>query len=1310
MESSDSAQRVDQLLKLEELRHRFEIAWRAGERPEIGDCLEEVLPALRGELFADLLGVELELRQEAGEQPTAIEYHERYPAFQPLVERVYHECVNEVPAPPTELRPGSVVGDYRIEREIGRGGMGVVYQAVQVSLGRQVALKVLIPNGRADSASRSRFLREARAAARLHHTNIVPILDLGEHDGNHYYAMQLIRGRPLDQVLTEQRAERDANPASDAANKSGRTGFWRQISRLGWHLADAVQYAHEQGVLHRDIKPANLLVDDQDHVWLTDFGLAKTEDSDLTLRDEVVGTLRYLAPEAFAGETDARTDVYSLGLTLYELLSLRPPFPVRDRGTLIQQIQCGEIVPLSQLAPDVPRDLATVVSKAIQRDPQDRYQTARQLADDLDRFWHEQPILARRHSAFGLLTRWIRRNPTVAALTGSLALLLLIISVGSTLVAVYFRRQQELHRELAEQRNTQRLAAERLATTAELAQRQVVRSLASLHSDEGVRALARGDHIQASLSTALALDQLTDQRPMTTAIDEESTMEQSLRSRLAALLEYAPHIRARQTFDVHDWRLTGLNGFVRARTSNPPQLEFADNGELCIVSLLGDVAFRWNLDDDTYRRITLGSSSDPAPESSLVAEVRYTRDAEYAMRFAPPGNLELWSCSPETRVCQLEPVPDGAANLLGGWISPNKQRMVACFANREPSLALLICDMVKGTILSTHTLPLVSPRKNMYLGTQFSSDSRRAIFWGDYATVLNLETGTLIRPTMQNASSDIVLDPGGQFLVASRAARLVLQDLEAPDDSLAETELPMPLNASAICLAIDRAGRWLTAGTLEGAVYVMDVAKKKLTGAPIRHQDGAIECLQVNPQGNAVAAADSHGFVRAWSLPAGLPLTPPLRLDEPIASLAWDNGGQRLAAATISGDITLWDLERRPAVRMLDASNTHVSPAPDGNQMFCWGVSEGASVWDLTTDPPHQTANLPQISVVAADWNAAGTKLAIASNVKVDGNKSIEFRLWDPKQPRADLITTQQSYHLHAGDMFTRFIDEDNRLIVRAPTGPAVVDLEDGEETFRFELTPHVSFVQYCFAVSNRIVAVCERMTSPSNENRLRVWDSTGRLEFETRLPSARRVFSLRLSPDSRLLAAEGEFGVRLWRCRESNWEPVDMPKADQSVAFIDFDRRSTLLAYVDDSSMCHVVRLADSSLPTTSFYVPGVPIHANFSPDGRRLALVTNQHGVSIWDWSRGEPLTPNYRQDGTVRQVLFAPDGNHLVLVGRNSGLEWLSIPAAQTTPWKELKRQVQQVTGLTWSADRSVRRLTATEWKQLAESPASHGSTER
>ena len=478
MESSDSAQRIDRLLKRDDIRQRFELAWRAGANPSLGQFLEEVAFADRGKLFVDLLGVELELRRERGEAPTATEYREHHPEYAAHIDAVFREAADQTRISPADLRPGSVLGDFRITREIGRGGMGVVYEAEQMSLGRQVALKVLTPDRHALDNPRARFVREARAAAGLHHTNIVPVLEVGEHDGILYYAMQLIQGRPLDRVLADLRqqlgsetsggagAERErsdsrstdhqqadcdtaghpsvepsshdvpARPAgaehpASAPRTASLVGAvllpdrdresWRHVSRIGRQVAEALQYAHERGILHRDIKPANLLVDAQHHVWVTDFGLAKVEDSDLTHRNDVVGTLRYLAPEALDGQTDERSDVYSLGLTLYELLSFRSPFPARERSALLRQIRGAEIIPLPKIAPGVPHDLATIVSKAIQREPRDRYQTAQQLADDLDRFWHDQPILARRHSAAELLVRWVRRNPTVAGLAGALA-------------------------------------------------------------------------------------------------------------------------------------------------------------------------------------------------------------------------------------------------------------------------------------------------------------------------------------------------------------------------------------------------------------------------------------------------------------------------------------------------------------------------------------------------------------------------------------------------------------------------------------------------------------------------------------------------------------------------------------------------------------------------------------------------------------------------------------------------------------------------------------------------------------------------
>lgn len=379
------------------------------------------------------------------------------------------------------------LGDFRIVREIGRGGMGVVYEAEQESLGRRVAVKVLPPLR--DPKRVHRFEREARTAARLHHTNIVPIFGVGEHDGWHYYVMQFIRGVGLDVVLralrhappgtgadsagltpeeavvmlrTGQFGEATGAPATGSTSAStavsgpsnvrpgpqssglgpasGTNGadtptreprrdpgpprhprdpYWRSVARLGRQVAQALAYAHGQGILHRDVKPANLLLDAHGGIWVTDFGLAKAVGHEgLTRSGDLVGTLQYMAPEQLQGRYDARTDVYGLGLTLYELMTLRPAFVDEDRGGLLKKIEKGDPTPPSLLGTGVPRDLETIVLKAVQHDPRHRYASAQDFADDLQRFLEDRPIRARRATSAEQFVRWCRRNRAVASLGG----------------------------------------------------------------------------------------------------------------------------------------------------------------------------------------------------------------------------------------------------------------------------------------------------------------------------------------------------------------------------------------------------------------------------------------------------------------------------------------------------------------------------------------------------------------------------------------------------------------------------------------------------------------------------------------------------------------------------------------------------------------------------------------------------------------------------------------------------------------------------------------------------------------------------
>jgi tetratricopeptide (TPR) repeat protein len=357
------------------------------------------------------------------------------------------------------------LGDYVVLHEIARGGMGIVYEAVQQSLGRHVALKVLPSVTGHDLHRLERFQREARAAARLHHTNIVPVFGVGEQGGVHYFAMQFIHGQSLDNVLAGVRRLRDCKtpdganttdltteiagklwagppdappPASARAPGStssistqSATAYYRNVAQVAVQVADALDYAHQQGVLHRDIKPSNLILDTKSTVWVTDFGLAKEGGTeDLTRVGDIVGTLRYLAPERFRGHTDVRSDVYSLGLTLYEMVTLRPAFSALERASLVDAILHEEPLPPRKLDAHVPRDLETIILKAIAKLPGKRYSSGAEIAEDLRRFLADRPVRARRASPVERMWRLCRRNPLVSALT-ALAAVLLLVAAGS---------------------------------------------------------------------------------------------------------------------------------------------------------------------------------------------------------------------------------------------------------------------------------------------------------------------------------------------------------------------------------------------------------------------------------------------------------------------------------------------------------------------------------------------------------------------------------------------------------------------------------------------------------------------------------------------------------------------------------------------------------------------------------------------------------------------------------------------------------------------------------------------------------------
>jgi serine/threonine protein kinase/tetratricopeptide (TPR) repeat protein len=359
------------------------------------------------------------------------------------------------------------LGDFRILREVGRGGMGVVYEAEQLSLQRRVALKVLPFAGTLDPRQLQRFRLEAQAAAALHHSNIVPVYFVGSDRGVHYYAMQFIDGQSLAEIIRALRPPSAAagtgaqerttayRPAGPGASPEGATeavaghdtlasaqaargrDYFRRVAELGVQAAEALDHAHQAGIVHRDVKPANLMLDARGSLWVTDFGLAHVQhgDASLTASGDLVGTLRYMSPEqalAKRAVIDHRTDVYSLGVTLYELLTLEPAFAGGDRQELLRRIAVEEPRPPRRIDRAIPAELETIILKAMEKDPVERYGTAQELAGDLRRFLEDRPIQARRPSWWQVVVKWARRHRTLVTAALTFLVLLAIVLAGST--------------------------------------------------------------------------------------------------------------------------------------------------------------------------------------------------------------------------------------------------------------------------------------------------------------------------------------------------------------------------------------------------------------------------------------------------------------------------------------------------------------------------------------------------------------------------------------------------------------------------------------------------------------------------------------------------------------------------------------------------------------------------------------------------------------------------------------------------------------------------------------------------------------
>jgi len=922
-----------------------------------------------------------------GEHPSLQVYLERYPdladdlgeLFPAMaeIEQVKEDRREKQGSPMPALRQ---LGDYRILREVGHGGMGIVYEAEQESLGRRVALKVLLSHTLLEARQVQRFQREARTAARLHHTNIVPVFGVGEHDGMHYYVMQFIYGQGLDQVLTELnrlrqppasatqqketntpiRAESSlsaiahslltgvfASPQSETPaeepnlsgsstpgrlpqvdsavhlpgqperaplSDSGRQ-YWQSVARIGIQAAEALAYAHTQGTLHRDIKPSNLLLDTQGTVWITDFGLAKATDSDpdnLTRTGDVVGTLRYMAPERFKGKADARSDLYALGLTLYELLTLRPAFEETERSRLLVRVLHDEPTRPRKLNPAVPRDLETIILKAIARDPDHRYASAGDLAEDLRRFLDDKPIQARPVSEVEKLWRWCRRNPALAGLVSAFVLSLLVGSAG-----ISWKWWE------AEQRREEAIRA---SNAADRARNESLSLLAGVMLDKGVALAEQGEVGEGLFWMLEALKKAPRDAP---------ELHKLIRTDLAAWMSQTHGLR----HIIEQPRSLGGCAF----TPDGQSLVSWGDGVRCYPS--SELGTR-----SAERRKTVLSSALRVPSSEFDRQ-------SGPIAFSPEGKM-LLACNSRGKGKEGHPQCWDAVNgqPIGAPLH-HPQTVTACTFTPDGKRIATACqdgtvrlwDSASGELLSDR---FGHPRLEV-----------RSVAISPDGTTLAVATGVPENDLAPAAAYLWDLVEVGALRGQARSA------LGKPIGQ------PLHHKGAVASVVFSPDGKSVLTASSDGTTQLWDATSGKPVGLSLRHPH-LVLTARFSPDGRMIVTGSADGIVRWWDVTTGSEVLGSLPMHHgAINDLAFSPDGKTLAAVSKDdgkpGALHVWQLTRplsRPAGKGKEASlkapwvvdhiqwtwmsRQRVAYSPDTRRVLTWGSAGVARMWDSLTGQP----------------------------------------------------------------------------------------------------------------------------------------------------------------------------------------------------------------------------------------------------------------------------------------------------------------------------------------------------------------------
>jgi eukaryotic-like serine/threonine-protein kinase len=1039
------------------------------------------------------------------------------------------------------------LGDFLIVRVIGRGGMGVVYEAVQKSLNRRVALKVLPSFSAEDPRRVKRFQVEAEAAACLLHPHIVPVYLIGSENGLHYYAMQFIEGRTLAEIITAiGRGEAGADHFGHVLSSP------RMAAELGRQAAEALHFAHEQGTIHRDVKPSNLLIDESGKLWVSDFGLARIAGQvDLTLSGVVLGTLRYMSPEQAFGTrvvVDHRADVYSLGATLFELITLRPVFEGDDRLELLRRIADERPRRPRTLNPAIPRDLETVVLKTLAKDPSERYATALELADDLGRFLQNQPILARRPSLLDRAAKWSRRHGL--AMVGAIVML---VALMACLGGAAFWRYETLRRhnielnsalDLAErnQRTTRRhwydsqmrLAQQSLSSGQDEFAQELLEGLEPESVGEDLRGfewrfLRRASHRRVSLLSSRQIRVLNpafspDGRTMVSTDDDGGLIFRDLvagreRGRSQAHGQqypgraFSPDGRTLATWHTPDaspsevmlWDLsTGQRiAPIPGITEVVVGMEFLPGCRTLAIRTINQgkdwskgKAIFWDLAPDTAY-----SSFQRSPLDCWT--LAYSRDGRRLATAGPSGPITLRA--PETNQL-LMTIAASLTSICGLALSPDGRTLAATHEK-----GITTWDTDSGAELGSLKLPIMN-------SLFFSRD-------GDRLVAMKVERDEIF--LIADASTSPRRVPlegqsGGEFAVVFSADG---KSLAGGGNSLAPTHWDSSTGRKlgefsgkagrVYGLVFSADGQSLIFGGEDERARSWHFGHKSESVSQLAGHSAEVWGLAYTPDGTTlISAADDHS-IKLWNARGGALRTTLKGHGALVTSLAVSPDGKMLASASFDNKVRLWDL---PDGKPRDVLSGHtdrvraVAFSPDGRVLASAGSDKTVRMWDLAGGKPLRILEGHTDSIRALAFEPSARLLVSSSNDRT-------IRVWSPEDGR---------------ELFSLVCPKQNSALAFSPDGSLLAVGDDwGSVTFW-----DVATWSRRTSVKGSDVAVWSLSFSPDgrtlaagcNDAKVRLWDPiTGQVMLVLD-GHAQRVNAVAFSPDGHTLASASHDGaIKLW-------------------------------------------------------------------------------------------------------------------------------------------------------------------------------------